>query len=110
MNNPAFSSYILASYACFSNGATGVIAKFRLKRGGVTTITDLTAYNQAGDTVTTCTTNTVVSDVLTLDVSFDTTSSPIECGVEQVRPEVNKNLCRFLLTQQFTTYPKLFMG
>ena len=95
VDNLAFSSYILASYACFSNGATGVIAKFRLKRGGAT-ITDLTAYNQAGDTATTCTTNTVVSDVLTLDVSFDTTSSPIECGVEQVRHEL-KNVCRFYL-------------
>ena len=94
MDNHAFSSYLLASFACFSNGATGVIAKFRLKRGGVTTITDLTAYNQAGDTATTCTKNIVVSDVLTLDVSFDTTSAPIECGVEQVRHELNKNGAR----------------
>ena len=97
MNNHAFSSYILASYACFSNGATGVIAKFRLKRDGVTTITDLTAYNQAGDTATTCTTNTVVSDVLTLDISFDTTSSPIECGIEQVKPELKKMFAVFYL-------------
>ena len=87
MNTHAFCSYILASYACFRNGATGVIAKFRLKRGGATTITDLTAYNQTGDAATTCTTSTIVSDVLTLDVSFDTTSSPLECGVEKVRPE-----------------------
>ena len=99
VDNLAFFSYILASYACFRNGATGVIAKFRLKRNGAT-ITDLTAYNQAGDTATACSTNTVVSDVLTLDVSFDTTSSPIECGVEQVRHELKKCL-------PFSTYPAI---
>ena len=108
MNTHAFCSYILASYACFGNGATGVIAKFRLKRDGATTITDLTAYNQAGDTATTCTTNTVVSDVLTLDVSFDTTSSPIECGVEQVRPELNKKSLPFSTYPAINPLPKTF--
>ena len=110
MNNLAFSSYILASYACFSSGANGVIAKFRLKRDGVTTITDLTAYDQAGDTATTCTTNTVVSDVFTLDVLFDMTSSPIECGVEQVRPELNKKSLPFSTYPAIYPLPKTFYG
>ena len=109
VDNLAFFSYILASYACFRNGATGVIAKFRLKRNGAT-ITDLTAYNQAGDTATTCTTNTVVSDVLTLDVSFDTTSATIECGVEQVGLNFKKKCLPFSTNPAINPLPKSFYG
>ena len=69
---------------CFREDTTGVKATVHMKRNGVA-ITDLTAFNQAGNTATSCTTSDVTNDEMLLDILFDENdAAPIDCGVEKV--------------------------